>query len=46
MGSEEEFREEIWQVLKRHDPSAEDLRDLACDLEATAERYEELEAMV
>lgn len=46
MSSDEEFREEIRKVIKRHDPSADDLRDLACDLESTADRYDELEAMV
>lgn len=36
----DEFREDIRQVIRRHDPSADDLRDLSDDLETLAERYE------
>jgi len=36
----EEFREEVKSVVRRHDPSADELRGLACDLEALADRYD------
>jgi hypothetical protein len=36
----EEFREEVKSVVRRHDPSADDLRGLAEDLEQLAERYD------
>jgi hypothetical protein len=38
--SEESFREEIRTTVRRHDPTAEELRDLAGDLEQLAERVE------
>lgn len=41
--SDTEFREEIRQVLRRHDPGADDLRALSNDLEQLAERYEAME---
>lgn len=38
--SEESFREEIRATIRRHDPGADDLRDLADDLEELADRVE------
>ncbi|UHQ96419.1 hypothetical protein [Natrinema halophilum] len=40
MSDDAEFREEIRTVIRRHDPDADDLRDLASDLESLADRYE------
>lgn len=37
----EEFRDEIRSVIRRHDPTADELRSLAGDLETLAERYEQ-----
>jgi hypothetical protein len=36
----DEFREDVKAVVRRHDPSADDLRALAADLEELAERYD------
>ena len=41
-----EFREEFRQLVRRHDPDADELRDLAGDLEALAERYETQEEIL
>lgn len=38
--SDGEFREDFKKILRRHDPDADELRSLAGDLEALAERYE------
>lgn len=35
-----EFREDVLQVVKRHDPDASDLRALADDIESLADRYD------
>lgn len=40
MSENEEFREEIRTVVKRHDPDADELRGLADDIEELADRYE------
>lgn len=44
--SDTEFREEIRQVLRRHDPGADDLRTLASDFEQLADRYETQEEVI
>lgn len=36
----DEFREDVKAVVRRHDPSADDLRALASDLDELAERYD------
>ena len=36
----DEFRSDVRQVIRRHDPSADDLRALAQDLDALADRHE------
>jgi len=42
MGSDSsEFREDVRGVIRRHDPDADALRDLAADLERLANRYDE-----
>jgi hypothetical protein len=43
--SDTEFRDDIRDVVKRHsaDLDADDLRDLAADLEAQADRWDNLE---
>lgn len=46
MSDDLEFREEIRMVIRRHDPNAEDLRDLAGDLEQLADRYEATEEVL
>lgn len=38
-----EFREEVKTVIRRHDPSADDLRSLAEYINGRADRYEVLE---
>jgi len=38
--SSEEFREEIRNVIRRHDPSSDELLKLSDDLKELAERYE------
>jgi len=46
--SDTEFRAEIRTAVKRHaaDLDAEDLRELASDLQAQADRWEDTEAML
>lgn len=39
--SDESFRDEIRASIRRHDPDAEALRDLASDLETLADRYDD-----
>lgn len=46
MSEDSEFRADIRQAIRRHDPSADQLRALALDLDATADRYDELEAEI
>lgn len=46
MSDDLEFRGEIRMVIRRHDPDAEDLRDLASDLEDLADRYEATEEVL
>ena len=48
MSEDLEFREEIKMVVRRHDPDADadELRDLASDLEALADRYEATEGVL
>ena len=41
-----EFREDVRAVVRRHDPSAEDLRELAGDLETLADRYDQQERVL
>jgi hypothetical protein len=41
-----EFREEIKQVIRRHDPGADQLRDLSADLDQLADRYDDQEAVL
>ncbi|WP_158413766.1 hypothetical protein [Natrinema thermotolerans] len=41
-----EFREEVKMVIRRHDPDADDLRDLAGSLEDLADRYEATEEVL
>lgn len=41
--TDSEFREDVKAAIRKHDPGADDLRDLAADLEDTAARYEALE---
>lgn len=36
----EELREDVRAAVRRHDPGADELRDLASDLERLADRYE------
>jgi len=43
MGEDSELRADVKSVVRRHDPDAETLRDLATDLESLAERYETME---
>jgi len=40
MSSGSEFREDVRRVVRQHDPSADELRALASDLEDLADRYE------
>lgn len=40
MSDDSEFRSDIRQAIRRHDPTADQLRALAADLESTADRYE------
>lgn len=42
----EDFREDVREVLKRHELDHEDLRDLADDLEMLADRWEQTEAVI
>ena len=44
--SDEEFREDVKAAVRRHDPSAEELRTLASDLQTLADRYDEQEAVL
>lgn len=44
--SSEEFRDELKNVVKRHEPSADELRALADDLETLAEKYDQTEAVL
>jgi hypothetical protein len=46
MTSDEDFREDIRQVVRRHDPDPEQLRSLAGDLEKRAERVELTEEVI
>lgn len=41
--SDSEFRDEIKAVIKRHELGADDLRDLAADLETLADRWDDTE---
>lgn len=43
---DESFREEISAVVRRHDPGADELRDLAEDLETLADRYNTQESIL
>jgi hypothetical protein len=36
----DEFREDVKSVVRRHDPSADELRALASDLQDLADRYD------
>lgn len=36
----EDFREDIKAMIRKHDPSGEELRSLATDLESLADRFE------
>lgn len=38
------LREDVLRVIRRWDPSADQLRDLADDLESLADRYDAAEA--
>lgn len=40
MSEGEEFREGVRAMIRKHDPSPDELRDLAGDLETLAERFE------
>lgn len=40
------FRDEIRSVIQRHDPTADELRSLAGDIEALADRYEAAEETI
>ena len=42
----EELREDVKTAIKRHDPDADALRDLADDLEDLADRYEATEEVL
>jgi len=42
----EELREDVKTAIKRHDPDADSLRDLAGDLEELANRYEAAEEVL
>lgn len=41
--SSEEFRDELREIVQRHNPSADTLRDVAGDFETLADRYEATE---
>lgn len=43
MSETSEFRESIKEVVRRHDPTGEELRTLAGDLETLADRYDATE---
>jgi len=42
----EEFRDEVRAAIRRHDPTADDLRSLSDDLEQLANRYETQQEVV
>ena len=42
----EEFRDEIRATIRRHDPTADEIRSLAEDLEQLANRYETQQEVV
>lgn len=44
--TDESFREAVRGVIKAHNPEADELRALADDLEDTADRWDQLEAVV
>lgn len=44
MPSDTEFREELKRAIRATDPSAEELRSVATDLETLADKFEETEA--
>lgn len=46
MSDDLELREEIRMVIRRHDPDADELRDLASSLEELADRYEATEEVL
>jgi len=37
----DEFREDIKSIIRKHDPTADELRSLSDDLDTLAERYDE-----
>lgn len=41
MSENPEFRDDVREVVKRHNPDAEELRTLASDLETLADRWED-----
>lgn len=43
MSNDTEFREELKRVIRHTDPSAEQLRSAAADLETLADRWDETE---
>lgn len=42
----DEFREDVKAAVRKNDPSAEDLRTLAADLERLAEKFETTDAVL
>jgi len=43
MSNDTELREEIKRIIRQTDPSAEELRAVANDLEETADKWDELD---
>ena len=44
--STSEFREDIKEVVRRHNPSTNELRNVASTLEHVAEKWDELEGLL
>jgi hypothetical protein len=44
--SSEEFRDDIREVIRRHELDPDDLRDLSGDLETLATRWEQTEEVI
>lgn len=38
--SDTEFREDVREAVRRHDPTPEELRELAADMESLADKHE------
>ena len=44
--SDESFRDDVRATIRKHDPDADELRNLAGDLEELADRYETQESVL